>query len=109
LRSMGFFNISIRFLIDRVTIMPYIGMLDLWPGRPQALMTMSPKLKTILILRPFKRVLICLILMLSNARKGVFFLVRVLVKAIFPDSKTTNPKSQTVLFTNGTILKILAL
>jgi hypothetical protein len=36
---------------------------------------------------------------LSYARKDIFFLVRVLVKARFSNSKTTNPKFRTVLFT----------
>jgi hypothetical protein len=35
----------------------------------------------------------------SYACKIVFFLVRVLIKAIFPDSQATDPKSQTVLLT----------
>jgi hypothetical protein len=35
----------------------------------------------------------------SYARKDLFFLVRVLVKASFSDSKATNPESWTVLFT----------
>jgi hypothetical protein len=34
----------------------------------------------------------------SYARKDIFFLVRVLVKASFPDSKATNPELRTVLF-----------
>jgi hypothetical protein len=35
----------------------------------------------------------------SYACKIVFFLVRVLVKARFPDSRATDPKSKTVLLT----------
>jgi hypothetical protein len=35
----------------------------------------------------------------SYACRSVFFLVRVLVKAKFPDSWATDPKSQTVLLT----------
>jgi hypothetical protein len=64
-------------------------------SRPQAQMTIGLKLKTILALRPYhfdSRD--------SNyARKYVFFLVRVLVKARFPDSKATDPKFLTALFT----------
>jgi hypothetical protein len=37
----------------------------------------------------------------SYACKIVFFLVRVLVKARFPDSQATDPKSQTVLLTTA--------
>jgi hypothetical protein len=37
----------------------------------------------------------------SYASKIVFFLVRVLVKARFPDSQATNPKFQTVLLTTA--------
>jgi hypothetical protein len=67
-------------------------------------MTMSLKLKTILMLRPFKTSP-----HMSNsdcrnsnsACKSVFFLVMVLVKARFLDSKVTvtDSKSKTVLFT----------
>jgi hypothetical protein len=35
----------------------------------------------------------------NDAGKSVFFLVMVLVEARFPDSKVTDPKSRTVLFT----------
>jgi hypothetical protein len=38
---------------------------------------------------------------LSYACKIVFFLVRVLVKARFPASQATDPKSQTVLLTTA--------
>jgi hypothetical protein len=38
---------------------------------------------------------------LSYACKIVFFLVRVLVKARFLDSQTTDPKSKTVLLTTA--------
>jgi hypothetical protein len=38
---------------------------------------------------------------LSYACKIIFFLVRVLVKARFPASQATDPKSQTVLLTNA--------
>jgi hypothetical protein len=38
---------------------------------------------------------------LSYACKIVFFLVRVLVKARFPDFQATDPKSQTVLLTTA--------
>jgi hypothetical protein len=38
---------------------------------------------------------------MSYACKMVFFLVRVLVKARFPDSQATDPKSQTVLVTTA--------
>jgi hypothetical protein len=38
---------------------------------------------------------------LSYACIIVFFLMRVLVKARFPDSQATNPKSQTVLLTTA--------
>jgi hypothetical protein len=37
----------------------------------------------------------------SYACKIVFFLVRVLVKARFPDSQARDPKSQTVLLTTA--------
>jgi hypothetical protein len=37
----------------------------------------------------------------SYACKIIFFLVRVLIKAIFPDSQATDPKSQTVLLTTA--------
>jgi hypothetical protein len=37
----------------------------------------------------------------SFACKIVFFLVRILVKARFPDSQATDPKSQTVLLTTA--------
>jgi hypothetical protein len=37
----------------------------------------------------------------SYACKIIFFLVRVLVKARFPDSQATDPKSQTVLLTTA--------
>jgi hypothetical protein len=61
LGSMGYFNIRIKFFIDRV---PSCRLLEFWDfgrigGRPQALTT---KLNTILMLRPFKRALICPIL-----------------------------------------------
>jgi hypothetical protein len=67
-------------------------------------MTMSFKLKMILTLRPFKRAII-----MSDSDSGnssyackiVFFLVRVLVKARFPDSLATDLKSQTVLLTTA--------
>jgi hypothetical protein len=58
---MGFFNISIKFLIERV---PSCRIFEVWDfgrigSRPQAQMTMSLKLKMILTLRPFKRAIIC--------------------------------------------------
>jgi hypothetical protein len=37
----------------------------------------------------------------SSACKIVFFLVRFLVKARFPDSQATDPKSQTVILTTA--------
>jgi hypothetical protein len=37
----------------------------------------------------------------SYASKIIFFMVRVLVKPIFPDSQATDPKFQTVLLTTA--------
>jgi hypothetical protein len=61
---MGFFNISIKFLIDRV---PSSRIFEFWDfgrigSRPQAQKAMSLSLKMILALRPFKRAVICSIL-----------------------------------------------
>jgi hypothetical protein len=61
---MGFFNTSIKFLIERV---PSCRIFEFWDfgrigSRPKAQMIMSPKLKMILTLRPFKRAIICPIL-----------------------------------------------
>jgi hypothetical protein len=109
LGSMGFFNISTKFLIERV---PSCRMFEFWDfGRigssPQAQMTMSLKLKMILTLTLFERAIICPILivgtrvMLVKFCKIVIFLVRVLVKARFPDFQATDPKSQTVLLTTA--------
>jgi hypothetical protein len=68
LGSMGFFNISIKFLIERV---PSCRKLELWDfcriaSRPQGQTTMSLKLKMILTLRPFKRAIICPILIVGT-------------------------------------------
>jgi hypothetical protein len=57
---MGFFNNSIKFLIDRV---PSCRIFEFWDfgrigSRPQAQMTVSLKLKITLTLRPFKRAVI---------------------------------------------------
>jgi hypothetical protein len=61
LGSIGFFNISIKFLIERV---PSCRIFEFWDfgrigSRPQAQMTMSLELKMILTLKPFKRAIIC--------------------------------------------------
>jgi hypothetical protein len=61
LGPMGFVNISIKFLIERV---PLCRIFEFWDfgriaSRPKAQMTMSLKLKMILTLRPFKRAIIC--------------------------------------------------
>jgi hypothetical protein len=61
LSSIGFFNISIKFLIERV---PSCRIFEFWDfgrivSRPQAQMIMSLGLKMILTLRPFKRDIIC--------------------------------------------------
>jgi hypothetical protein len=68
LGSMGFFIISIKFLIERV---PSCHIFEFWDfgrigSRPQAQMTMSLKLKMILSLRPFKRTIICKILIVGT-------------------------------------------
>jgi hypothetical protein len=64
LESMGFFNINIKFLNERV---PSCRIFEFWDfgriaSRPQAQMTMSLKLIIILTLIPFKRAIICPIL-----------------------------------------------
>jgi hypothetical protein len=64
-------------------------------------MIMIPKLKIILTLIPFERAIMCPILIVGTRVMLVFFLVRVLVKARFPDSQATDPKSQTVLLTTA--------
>jgi hypothetical protein len=61
LGSMGFFNNSIKFLIERV---PSLRIFEFWDfgwiaSRPQAQMIMSLKLNMIFTLRPFKRAIIC--------------------------------------------------
>jgi hypothetical protein len=89
LRSMGFFNISIKFLIDRIQSWNF-GTLAGLESKPQVQMTIKFKFKTILALRPFQRVLIC-----PNSSwvgKDGFFFVRVIVKYKFSDSKATNLK-----------------
>jgi hypothetical protein len=68
LGSMGFFNISIKFLIEGV---PSCRIYEFWDfvrigSRPQAQMTMSIKLKIILTLRPFKQAIICPILIVGT-------------------------------------------
>jgi hypothetical protein len=98
--SMGFFNIAIKFLIDRVyhyAIYCNFGTLARLESRSQAQMTNdhgsqaqnNPCAKTFTIS-----------LYMSNsdsrnssyARKDGFLLIRVLVKARFPDSKAMDPK-----------------
>jgi hypothetical protein len=55
---MGFFNNSMEFLIDRVP--RYIGILGLWPVWGVGPNENDPKFLT---LRPFKRALICSIML----------------------------------------------
>jgi hypothetical protein len=74
LGSMGLFNISIKFLIERG---PSCRILEFWDfgriaSRPQAQMTMSLKLKMILTSRPFKRTIICPILIVGTRVMLVF-------------------------------------
>jgi hypothetical protein len=73
LGSMGFFNISIKFLIERL---PSCRIFKFWNfGRigsgPQAQMTMSFKLKMILTLKPFKPAIICSILIVHSGKISV--------------------------------------
>jgi hypothetical protein len=103
LGSIGFFNINIKFLIERV---PSCSIFEFWDfgrigSRPQAQMTTSPKLKMILTLRPLKRAIICPILIVGTIYLICSRKVRVLVKARFPDSQATDPKSQTALLTTA--------
>jgi hypothetical protein len=77
-------------------------------------MTICLKLKTTFALRSFQRALICsfLIAGIQVMLEKCIFLVRVLAKARFPDSKATDPKSGPYylpLDINETMLKISAL
>jgi hypothetical protein len=103
LGSMGFFYISMKFLIES-TITPYIGILDFGRIREQATGADDHESQT--QNNPCAETFPTSPYMShsesrnsTNARKDIFFLVRVLVKARFSDSKATNPKSRTVLFT----------
>jgi hypothetical protein len=64
LGSIGFFNISIKFLIERV---PSCRIFEFWDfgqigSRPQAQMAINLRLKVIFMLRSFKQAIICPIL-----------------------------------------------
>jgi hypothetical protein len=65
-------------------------------SRPQAQMTITSKLKTILALEPFKRTCTYPIMIAGNQvfLEKVFFFVRVMAEARFPDFKATDPKFQ---------------
>jgi hypothetical protein len=121
LGSMGFFNTSMKFLIDRV---PSYRILEFWDFdriREQATGVDDHKSLTEnnLYAETFQT---SSHMFKSDSRnssyacKSAFFVVRVLVKARFLDSKVTDSKFKTVLFTiyylldiNGLMLKISAL
>jgi hypothetical protein len=76
---MGFFNISMKFLIDKVphhaVYWTFGTLAGLESSRPQAQMTIGLKLKTLLVLRPFQRALICLILIAGTIviQENIYF------------------------------------